>query len=134
MATILFANDDFPIEATAVLASITVGLGLLLVGWVRQVCRYVKTLGMYYAVTDSRLVIIKWQRIVAEKPLESVISVSTDSKGFFGNGSIVFNEGEDYLKHNLLEAPTRKVFAFFNVLDPYNAVSAVTRGNGQSRP
>jgi uncharacterized membrane protein YfbV (UPF0208 family) len=124
ITTIMFGNVDFPVEVTAILAAFLCSMGLLFIGWVRQVCRYVKTLGMYYAVTDSRLVIIKNKRIIAQMQLCEIKNTAVH-KRFFGNGSIVFNQGEDYLKNNPLEAPSSKVFAFFNVLDLENVLNTM---------
>jgi hypothetical protein len=114
ISVIMLGDSDVPVEASAMMAVFVCSMTLLLIGWVRQVYRYIKTISMYYAVTDLRLVIIKNGRIADE--IDTVTSVSVSRK-FFGNGSIVFNEGEDYLKNNLLEAPPRFIFAFFNVLD-----------------
>jgi len=114
-----------PPEVIALLAAFITSMSLLFVGWVRQVIRYIKTLGMYYAVTDTRLVIIKRGKITAEMPLSEISSTSV-SRRFWGNGTIVFNQGEDYLKSHMIEAPTDKVFVFFNVLDLENLLNAMT--------
>jgi hypothetical protein len=122
---IIFGESEFGYEFNALLSVTVCVIALLFIGWVRQVYRYIATLGMYYAVTASRLVIIKNGKIIKEMKLELIKSTSI-SKKLFGNGSVVFNEGEDYLKHNLIEAPSKKVFAFFNVLDPYNVLKTLT--------
>lgn len=124
-ATILMGNTTFPVQVSALLAAFVCSMSLLLVGWVRQVIRYAKTIGMYYAVTESRLVIIKHKRIVAEMSVESIESKSISRK-FWGNGSIVFNQGDDYLENHMIEAPTNKVFVFFNVLDIENVLKEVS--------
>lgn len=109
-----------PPEDIALLTAIICSIILLFVGWVRQVCRYIKTVGMFYAVTDERVLIIKHRKVVDEMPVESVTSMAVSRK-LFGNGTVVFNQGADYFEKNpLIEAPTRKVFVFFNVIDPYN--------------
>jgi hypothetical protein len=134
ITVIMFGTTNhLPIEANAMLTAFTCGLILLFIGWVRQICRYVTTLGLYYAVTDSRIMIIKNKSIVAEMPIESIKSTAVKKKPF-GNGTVVFNQGSDYFKRgNIIESPPnprKGVFAFFNVLDPSNAIEAVR--NGQS--
>ena len=119
-------NDSLPLEFYALMSVTFCGLTLLFIGWVRQVCRYITTIGMYYAVTDSRLVIIKHGEIVSQLPIELIKTLAV-SKKMFGNGSVVFNEGEDYFKENLLESPPKNIFAFFNVLDVDNVKACLNR-------
>jgi len=121
-----------PFEFYALLTVTVCGIALLFIGWVRQICRYITTLGMYYAVTPSRLVVIKHGKIVREMPVQSVKSTAIKKK-LFGNGSIVFNEGEEYFKEHMLESPPaikKGIFAFFNVLDPDNALTILTNLKG----
>jgi hypothetical protein len=129
IVVIMFGTSDLPIEFSAMMMVIVCSLILLFIGWVRQVCRYIKTLGMLYAVTDLRVVIIKHREIVAEMSIDSIKSVAVDKKSkLFGNGTVVFNQGEDYFKNNMLEAPPnikKGVFAFFNVLDPDNVLTYI---------
>jgi hypothetical protein len=128
IATVLFANNEFPVWLNAVIAAFAVSMTLLFIGWVRQIARYTKTVGVLYAVTDSRLLIFRRKRIVAQMPIEAVVNTAVKKK-FFGNGTVVFNEGEDFFQRgNILEAPTRRIFAFFNVLDPDNVVKLI-KGN-----
>jgi len=128
IAVIMFGNSSvgLPADFYALLSATVCVLTLLTIGWIRQIYRYITTLGVYYAVTDSRLVIIKRGKIISELPLAEVKSVSV-SKKLLGNGSVVFNEGEDYLRSNLVESPTKKVFCFFNVLDVENVTKACSR-------
>jgi hypothetical protein len=76
---------------------------------------------MFYAVTDCRIVIIKNKRIIEELPLVLIKNVTVKTK-LFGNGTVVFNQGDDYFDSNIIEAPTQRVMAFFNVIDPENVI------------
>jgi hypothetical protein len=123
--TIMSAGGELPIEANAVFTAFTCVIVLLFVGWVRQLCRYITTLGMFYAVTDSRLLIVKFGKIAAEMPLHEVKSTAIRKK-LWGNGTVVFNRGEDYPRVESPPNPSR-LFAFFNVLDPDNCQLSIVR-------
>ncbi|MCL2037096.1 MAG: hypothetical protein FWG83_06910 [Oscillospiraceae bacterium] len=119
-----YIEVSLPPEIIAVMVAFFMSMMLLFIGWVRQIYRYMRTLTVYYAVTDLRLLIFKKKKIIAELPIESVRSVAISLKSkFYGNGTLVFNQGEDFFENrnknaNVIESPPnhREVFAFFNVL------------------
>ena len=124
---IITGDDEFlPLEAKILFSVTTCAMLLLLFGWFRQLYRYFcLTIGMYYAVTESRLVVIKHKAILNELPLRAVENTSVH-KRLWGNGTVVFNQGSDYFEQNkMIEAPTNKPFCFYNVLDPDNVIDLV---------
>ena len=133
MSIIVFgASIDFPIDLIAFVTVLVYMIAALFLGWVRQIYRYTKTLGMVYAITDSRLVIIKYKRIIGEIDVEAVESTAVYTKGrLFGNGTVVFNKGDDYFKKNkIIESPPnikKGFFVFFNIMDPDNVLTIIDK-------
>ncbi|MDR0223345.1 MAG: hypothetical protein LBI38_07440 [Oscillospiraceae bacterium] len=131
VSVIVLGVDEFPAEFTAIAAASVSAIAMLFAAWVRQVIRYIKTINLYYAVTDERVVIARISgskvKIAAQQPLYGVKSAAV-SRRFFGNGSFVFNMGEDYFeKGGVLESPERGVLAFFNIADVDGAAKALKR-------
>ena len=126
-AVVFFGHGDFglPMWFYVAVATTVCSLILLFIGWIRQICRYIRTLGLLYAATDLRLLIIKRGKIIAEIPLDKIQSYDMNICDiFFGTGTVVFNQGSGYFKVYEIESPPNpsKVFAFYRVLDPDNVV------------
>ncbi|MCL2634361.1 MAG: hypothetical protein FWD34_07620 [Oscillospiraceae bacterium] len=114
---ILFNTEQLPVDFFIIVTASGLFILLLFIAWLRQIYRYIKTINLFYAVTKTRIVIVKGRDVIREMPHESVENTAVTKK-FFGNGSVVFNGGGDYFtKGNVIEAPTDKVFVFFNVMD-----------------